>query len=206
MADNTVLNLGSGGDTIATDDIGGVKYQRIKLIYGPDNTNSGDVDIGNPLPVFLVDTARTLVHFWATGAAAGTTGTETAISLTRSTSPGGATSAAASFVVTSGKRFRLTSLAFANRGNNTASTTGATSDFKLRVNTAGAVTTTSNIWIQGRAAVGAVAAAYDRFYINFGDMGPEVLGDGTLQIGVTAAATYTTNAPTWDVLITGYEY
>lgn len=36
MADGTVLNPGSGGDTIATDDVGGVKYQRIKLSNGPD--------------------------------------------------------------------------------------------------------------------------------------------------------------------------
>jgi hypothetical protein len=32
------------------------------------------------------------------------------------------------------------------------------------------------------------------------------VGDGTLQIGVTALATYTTNAPTWDVQIIGYEF
>ena len=36
--------------------------------------------------------------------------------------------------------------------------------------------------------------------------GLEIPGDGTLQFGVTAAATYTTNAPTWDVVIIGYEY
>jgi hypothetical protein len=34
MADNVTLNAGSGGDTIAADDIGGVKYQLIKLGYG----------------------------------------------------------------------------------------------------------------------------------------------------------------------------
>ena len=51
MSDNTVLNPGVGGDTIALDDIGGVKYQRIKLIYGADGVNSGDVATGNGLPV-----------------------------------------------------------------------------------------------------------------------------------------------------------
>lgn len=51
MADNTVLNPGSGGDTYGADDIGGVKFQRVKLIHGPDGTNSGDVEILNPLPV-----------------------------------------------------------------------------------------------------------------------------------------------------------
>lgn len=204
MADNTLLNVGTGGDTIATDDIGGIKFQRVKLIYGPDGNNSGDVDIANPLPVFQVDTARTLIHFWANAAAAGATGVETAITLTKSAAPGTATTSAASFVVTSGKRFRLTSIIFATRGNNTA--TAQVTTFNVRVNSAGAVTTTSNIWFSARSATPATANSWDRIILSLGDLGPEVLGDGTLQIGVTAAATFTTNAPTWDVQILGYEY
>jgi len=50
MADNTVLNTGSGGDTIATDDIGGVKHQRVKVEYGADGSAT-DVSATNPLPV-----------------------------------------------------------------------------------------------------------------------------------------------------------
>ena len=38
MADNTQLNLGAGGDLVATDDIGGVKYQRVKLSVGADGS------------------------------------------------------------------------------------------------------------------------------------------------------------------------
>lgn len=38
MADNTTLNAGSGGDVIASDDIGGVKYQRVKLSVGADGS------------------------------------------------------------------------------------------------------------------------------------------------------------------------
>ena len=53
MADNTILNLGSGGDTIATDDISGVKYQRVKIIQGTDGVNDGDISLTNPLPVTL---------------------------------------------------------------------------------------------------------------------------------------------------------
>lgn len=45
MSDNTVLNSGSGGDTIASDDIGGVKYQRVKLSCGADGSAT-DVTIG----------------------------------------------------------------------------------------------------------------------------------------------------------------
>lgn len=51
MADNTTLNTGAGGDVIASDDIGSVKFQRIKLIHGIDGVNDGDVASGNPLPV-----------------------------------------------------------------------------------------------------------------------------------------------------------
>lgn len=40
MADNVTLNAGSGGDVIATEDIGGVEYQRIKIADG-DATSTG---------------------------------------------------------------------------------------------------------------------------------------------------------------------
>lgn len=60
MADNTTLNTGSGGDTVAADDISGVKYQRVKLIHGADGVNAGDVSSANGLPVEMM-TAGT--HF-----------------------------------------------------------------------------------------------------------------------------------------------
>lgn len=53
MADNTTLNAGTGGDVIGSDNIAGVKYQRVKLIHGADGVNAGDVASGNPLPVTL---------------------------------------------------------------------------------------------------------------------------------------------------------
>ena len=40
MADNTTLNVGASGDVIATDDVGGVKYQRNKRALGRDGTAS----------------------------------------------------------------------------------------------------------------------------------------------------------------------
>lgn len=51
MADNTTLNVGSAGDVIGSDDISGVKYQRVKLIHGADGVNAGDVSSANGLPV-----------------------------------------------------------------------------------------------------------------------------------------------------------
>lgn len=48
--DNTTIRVQTGGDVIATDDIGGVKYQRMKLTVGDDGVNDGDVSKTNPLP------------------------------------------------------------------------------------------------------------------------------------------------------------
>lgn len=45
MADNTTLNAGTGGDVIASDDIAGVKYQRVKLSCGADGAAT-DVPVG----------------------------------------------------------------------------------------------------------------------------------------------------------------
>jgi hypothetical protein len=36
MADNVVLDVGTGGDTIAADDVAGVKYQLVQLVTGAD--------------------------------------------------------------------------------------------------------------------------------------------------------------------------
>ena len=56
MADNTTLNAGAGGDTIATDDIGGIKHQRVKVQFGEDGVAS-DVTNTNPLPINLLPVA-----------------------------------------------------------------------------------------------------------------------------------------------------
>lgn len=200
MADNTAQGA---SDTIASDDIGGVKYQRVKNCFGADGTAT-DVAPGAPLPTFLTHTGRNMVQLWALGAAAGTTGTETLITLTKSAAPGAATSSGGSHLVTSGKRFRITSISFAARGHATA--TAQVTTFTFRVNSAGATVVGSNAMFAARVATPATSSAWDRFAIELPDMGIEILGDGTLTFGVSANAVYTTNAPTWDVLITGYEY
>lgn len=50
MADNVTLNSGSGGAVLATDDIGSVHYQRVKVTYGTDGSAT-DVSDSNPMPV-----------------------------------------------------------------------------------------------------------------------------------------------------------
>jgi hypothetical protein len=72
MADDILLSSGSGGDTIAADDIGpGVKYQRVKMTLGADNTNDGDVASGNPMPCNLLEIGDTAVLDGTGSAAAG---------------------------------------------------------------------------------------------------------------------------------------
>jgi hypothetical protein len=54
VVDNYVTSPGSGGDTFAADDVGGVKTPRVKLQWGPDGTvNDADVATGKPIPVQL---------------------------------------------------------------------------------------------------------------------------------------------------------
>lgn len=52
MADNfSTLDAADATITGAADEIGGVKFPRVKLIHGADGTNDGDVATANPLPV-----------------------------------------------------------------------------------------------------------------------------------------------------------
>ena len=50
MADNTTINRGTDGDTIATDDISGVKHQLVKMEFGESDTAT-QVSSDDPLPV-----------------------------------------------------------------------------------------------------------------------------------------------------------
>lgn len=151
----------------------------------------------------IKDSGRTHMNFSAIGAASGSTGVETIITLTKSSGTA-ATANASTFVVTNGKTFRITSITFATRGHLTA--TAQVTTFNLRINTAGAVIASSTpVTLSARCATPATALAWDRFTVPLGD-GYEIVGNGTIQFGVSANAVFVTNAPTWDVLLTGYEY
>jgi len=50
MADDILLNPGSGGDSVAADEIGGKKHQRVKVQFGDDGSAT-DVSSANKLPV-----------------------------------------------------------------------------------------------------------------------------------------------------------
>lgn len=57
MADNFTANPGSGGVTLAADDIGGVMVPRVKLQHGADGS-AVDASPASPLPVALPTAAR----------------------------------------------------------------------------------------------------------------------------------------------------
>jgi len=51
MADNKTVDNGALADfTVATDEIGGVDYQRVKMVWGPDGS-AFDASASAPLPV-----------------------------------------------------------------------------------------------------------------------------------------------------------
>jgi hypothetical protein len=152
----------------------------------------------------VINSGRTEVNYYATGAAAGATTVETLLTLTQASGTG-ATTTGTSFVITAGKTFRMTSLTFATRGN-TATATAQITTFSLRINTGGTcVVTSTPIAFQAVSGAAATLAAFDRFQVPIPD-GWEIAGNGTLAICVTANSTFVTNAPTLDVEITGFQY
>lgn len=58
MADNTAQN---GTNTIATDDVGGVHFQKFKINLGGDGVDGGAVSTTNPLPIEVTNSFATYV-------------------------------------------------------------------------------------------------------------------------------------------------
>lgn len=73
MSDDITLNPGTSGDTIAADDIGGVKHQRVKMEFGADG-EATEVSGANPLPVTPAGCDYETVAASQTGQALGATG------------------------------------------------------------------------------------------------------------------------------------
>lgn len=59
MADNTPITPGAGIQ-IASDDIGGVQHQRVKMTMGADGVSEGDVSSTNPMPTKIVEAVMRL--------------------------------------------------------------------------------------------------------------------------------------------------
>ena len=202
MADNTAFNTGSGGDTLASDDIGGVKYERGKLIHGADGTNDGDIAKANPLPALITNTGRTELRFSNSSITITGFNTEQLVTLTKS-SDTSATTTGTSFVVTSGKRFRITGVHVSVMAGTTAV---QAVEYSIRINTAGAIATTSTAIYRTRTGLvsKSINAMGPRINEVYGFGGIDIPGDGTLQWGVTLNGSSANGRAS--VLITGYEY
>lgn len=57
MADNVQITPGTG-TSVATDDVAGVQYQRVKVCFGPDGS-AADTSSTNPMPVTISGTLTT---------------------------------------------------------------------------------------------------------------------------------------------------
>ncbi len=64
MTDNTKINQGLDGDDIATDDIDGIKHQRVKMEFGEDG-EATEVSPTNPLPIIARSEASLLEEILA---------------------------------------------------------------------------------------------------------------------------------------------
>lgn len=146
--------------------------------------------------------ARTTVNLTASGLTAGTTATEATVTMSQQKGNSNASSAS-SFVIPNGKTFRIQSIGIGIVGNATA--TIASVAFRLRINATGSVVVGSTLSWTHRLAVPAVAGQGLNQVFTFGD-GMDIVGDGTLQYGFTINPVFTTNAPTYDITVTGYEY
>jgi hypothetical protein len=72
MADNVAITAGSG-TTIATDDVGGAQYQRVKVVWGADGSVN-DTSVAAPLPVVPNGTEYETVAASQTAQTLGATG------------------------------------------------------------------------------------------------------------------------------------
>lgn len=137
------------------------------------------------------------------GVSAGGTGTEALGSMTKTVDTT-VYSAASTLPIAAGKRWCFTSITLGQQGHVTATT--ASTLLRLRYNSAGAVTTSSTILWEMRVATPQTSAAYQSITIPFPDGTYEIVGGDTVNIGFSLVTSYTTNAPTTDVFIAGYEY
>jgi hypothetical protein len=185
----------------------GVSYVRARLTTG---TTTGGLTVavlagGMPFsPVVAVaQPARTTVVLYGTALAVGATTVEAMLTVAQQKGVA-AVNSSTSFIIPNGKRFRMQAIVLAQVGNATA--TLASTIIRMRYNATGAavVGSTPILW-QSRIVTPASASAYVATDVSIPD-GLELTGDGVGQYGFSVNSTYTTNAPTVDLMITGYEY
>lgn len=201
MVDNTTS---AAGPTLATDDIGGVHYPRVKLAWGADGS-AVDASAAAPLPVRAIDATdmgRVTRHFIFDTPTA-SPAAETLASVTQWYANAAVAATTTPAVVPAGKVLRITGMRIA-----TASlAAGGMVKLRLRANTAGVVAVTSplvaSLQVGSRAAV---AALQDHAEITFpeGIDFPAGTGIGLTHQGYVGATGTLQSFSTFEAW--GYEY
>lgn len=203
-----VLGPGAANTSMVFDAaLEGVAFVRARVLTG--TATGGLTVVAQPggLPftptLTLSPPQRTAVVLWGAALAVGATNVESLLTLSQSRGTA-AVVTGSSYVIPAGKRLKVQALLFTQVGSPTA--TAATTVFRWRYNPAGNVTTTSApILLTTRLASPSTALSFQQFNVPLAE-GYELAGDGTAAFGFTVTPTYTTNAPTVDVQLIGYEY
>jgi len=138
-----------------------------------------------------------------------TTQTAEALLTVTESRDGAATTTFTSKTITNGKRLRLQSISFIVAAGGSAPAISRVT-IRIRVNTAGATTTSSPVQFIGAQGITAAAKAMGPTFVQDWPDGLEFLGDGTKTIGVTIDSldwvTGTNTPQLWSLTITGFEY
>jgi hypothetical protein len=141
--------------------------------------------------------------FYVTASTVGATTVESALTLTKSSGTA-ATFTCQTCNITSGKTLRIQSIAFASQGNVTATT--QSTFFSIRAATSGAScsATTTPVIFKAFTQTPATTLAWDRYTQDIN--GGYELPSTATSICASVNSTFSTNAPTANLVIVGYEY
>lgn len=158
MADNSSLPVASGNETFANNDIGGVKYPRVKATWGPAGTsNDADVATGKPLPVQVRSATGLIPIGEPTDAKSTATDTTSASAISVLKQISASVQAPPSQPVTNAGTFPVQAAATEADGANV--TLGAKADAKSTATDTTAITAMS-VWKQISASVQALVTAF----------------------------------------------
>lgn len=183
MADD--VTLPGTGDIVAADEIGGSKYQRVKLIYGDNGVNAGDVSTANPLPISDAGGSLTVDGTVAVSGSVAVTGT-----FYQATQP----VSAASLPLPSGAATAAKQPALGTAGTASAdvlTVQGVTSMTALKVDGSAVtqpVSGTVELGATSLAALESITVADGGGSISVDDGGGTLTVDGTVELGATSLA------------------
>lgn len=215
MADNTLLNTGTGGDTIRdlARQSGTIKTQVVQLDLGGATANAevlitaGQQTMAASVPVVLASNqsavpvvqpydvagVRTAVTLYLDAV----TGITTEALATMNINKGGTVTTGTSYTVTSGKNLRI--LFF---GSSTKNTSTVCTNSRVRLRSAATVAATSPIFIANEA--GTPTAVANCTAMDDTDLGDGLLIAGGQQVGISHIESATTS--TVSCCLVGFEY